>query len=921
MAESVLRQVRLFNDGWLFSKGDVPSPLANKHLAGYMFNKAGYARGAARGSYDDSDWAPVKLPHDWSIDGPFSPDNHVNQGFLPRGIAWYRRHFRLDEASKDRTFQICFDGISNHAQVYVNGHLLSRNFCGYTSFTVDITDVVVFGDALNTVAVRVDSNYLEGWWYEGSGIYRNVWLIEADKVRIAQDGIFAKPRKLDNTNWLTEIQTTIENRSDNPYAGRLHCSIVDSTGKILVKNEQNIACSARETSQIKSELKLSDVDLWTLEQPNLYEVRVHLVKDDRFIDSQAVKIGFRTIRFDAQHGFFLNDKHVRIQGTCNHQDHGGLGVAVPESIQRFRIRQLKSMGCNAYRCSHHPPSPELLDICDELGMLVMDENRNFGVSDEHYKQLRSMVIRDRNHPSIILWSICNEESIQGTETARKITETMLAEVRKLDDSRPITAAISGGILNDNSMSDVVDVLSINYQLPQYDAFRAKRPNLPLIASETHCALTTRGQYQTDKEKHRFAAYDQEHAPWGATARATWRALGSREDVAGIFIWTGFEYRGEPSPHEWPSMTSHWGLFDLCGFEKDIVHLHRAWWSKEPVLYLLPHWNWQKNEKQPIRVCAYTNCEEVELFVSGKSLGRKPVDPIEMVEWQVDYTPGELLAVGYRFKEAIARYAIETTGEAVALGLEIHQSSDQTFPADGQAATAITIFATDEKGRRVPTISKNPVTLTITGPGELIAVCNGDPTSSENPKGNTITLFNGLAQAIVRSTSSAGEVIVEARSDKLKAVRLKIITQPAQDNSVPVAKRRYFVSDWQMTQIAAKKPELNIDFDTSDMNTFERIQPSPTGQPLWNAAAGFAQYRVRLNPPKIIQTNGGRLVFTNLLGAAEVYLDRKLVAIKKSDDKKPLSVELSPSTQPRVLSVIIQSNQSPAGIAGPVELLA
>ena len=942
------RQTLRFDHDWLFHRGDVPAPLANTHLAGYMANKAGWARGAARPSFDDTDWRQLDLPHDWAVEGSFSPEHHVNAGYLPRGVGWYRRHFRLDESERGRHLSIRFDGVATHCTVYVNGHLLHRHWCGYTPFTVDFTDVATFGDQLNVVAVRVDATYMEGWWYEGAGIYRYVWLTSASPVHVAEDGVFVRPQRLEGGRWDTCVETIVRNDSDAAVVAQ----VATELGNATVVTDARLP--PRASATVRQNVPVRDPDLWSIESPNLHTVRTELSVAAGVVDEVRTTFGYRTIRFDADRGFFLNDRPLKLHGTCNHQDHAGVGVAVPDSLWDFRVRRLKEMGCNAIRTAHHPPAPELLDACDRLGMLVMDENRNFGSSPEHLARLAAMVRRDRNHPSVILWSLCNEEPIQTTPVATRIAAAMAHVVRQLDPTRPVTAAMSGGILNDASMAEALDVLSINYQLPQYDAFRAKHPRLPIVAGETHCALSTRGTYETDAERHRFASYDADHAPWGATARDTWRAISSRPWVAGLFAWTGFDHRGEPSPHAWPSVTSHWGILDLCGFPKDAFFLHKAWWTTEPFVHLLPHWTWPGKEGTPIRVRAYTNADAVELFLDGRSLGRKRVEPIDMVEWDVPYEPGALRAVALRRGEVVAEAVVETTGPAIAVGLEVPapppscvappvvatptspshggrppreatqasqlQAVDHAIPADGTFAVPATVFAVDGNGRRVPDADQL-VTFTLDGAARIVGVGNGDPTSHEPDKASARRLFRGLAQVIVQTTTEPGTIRLAARASGLRAATLELRAVPAPPRpSVPPARRRHFVTNWRRSPITADRPDPNRAIADSDMNTWERIDPASGAPSAWGSQGGYALYRATFTPPKVMQSRGGRIVFHAVEGTAEVFVNGSLAASKSARARAGVTIDLPPTSQPVTLSVLVRADAAPAGLASAVELV-
>jgi beta-galactosidase len=941
------RQVLRFDCDWRFHAGDIDAPLPNKHIAAYIANKAGYARGAAKPSYDDSDWRVLDLPHDWSVEGPFDPANHVSQGYLPRGVAWYRRHFQLEEADRGKSLAIQFDGVATHCTVYINGHLLHRNFCGYTPFTIDISDVANFGDELNVIAVRVDATHLEGWWYEGAGIYRHVWLMKASPVHIAPNGVFVCPKRTSTTEWTTDIEVTLVNNSNVDVHGQLLHTLFRYAGRGVGEGSagergnfiseaepsplpspgvpgEGVRVPARTRVVVRQSIPIRHPNLWSTEKPNLYRLGTQLRIDDVVVDELDTTFAYRTIRFDPDHGFFLNDEPLKLLGTCNHQDHAGVGVAVPDSIHEFRIRRLKEMGCNAYRCAHNPPAPELLDACDRLGMLVIDENRNFGSSPEHLAQLEAMVRRDRNHASVILWSICNEEAIQGTPVAAKIARAMMRHVQSLDPSRPVTAAVSGGLLNDDCLADAVEVTGINYQLHVHDQYHAKHPNTPIYAAETHCSLATRGTYHTDPAAHVFASYDEEHASWGATARTTWQEIAKLPFVAGLFAWTGFDYRGEPTPHEWPSVSTHWGILDTCGFEKDAFYLHKAFFTKEPFLHLLPHWNWTPGAT--VRVMAYTNCDDAELFLNDESLGRKKVDPIEMARWDVAYRPGKLRAVGLRNDRIIAEQSVETTGPAVALGLEIHPSfapqCADGISADGEFAVPITVFALDEADRRISAASDH-VNFTISGPAKLIGVGNGDPTCHEPDKGSSRSLFHGLAQAIIQTTTAAGEVTITATAPNRQAARLVLKTVGVQPRpSVPAARVRHFIRDWRMSPVTPHPPDKGQPLMEQDVNSWDRVEPGQP-QPAWSrssAAGGFAVYRATFTPPRIMQTRGGKIVFQRIDGTAEIEFNGAHVAGKTDPTPGMITIDLPPSSSASTLAVTVHATTAPAGLTGRVELV-
>jgi beta-galactosidase len=916
------RKVYSLDAGWLFHLGDIETPLRNAHIAAYMANKAGWARGAAKGDYDDSDWREISLPHDWSIEGKFDPANHLDNGYLPRGIAWYRRHFRLEESSRGKYLALQVDGVATHCTVYVNGHCVHRNFCGYTPFTIDITDIANFGDDLNTVAVRVDATTIEGWWYEGAGIYRHVWMIDTNMLHVATDGVFVRPERNGDDTWSAHVATGAENRSDAHLAFTLTSEIVSRDGAIIGTARSECSVEANSAQQVRQEIVVRNPELWTLGMPAVYQMRTRIEVGGERVDEYETTFGFRTIRFDAGYGFFLNGESVKLIGTCNHQDHAGVGVAVPDSIWEFRVGMLKEMGCNAYRCAHNPPAKELLDACDRLGMLVMDENRNFGSSPEHLRQLETMVKRDRNHPSVMLWSICNEEAIQASHAGEAIARTMAEYVRELDPSRPITAAVSGGVLGEVGIGNAIDVMGINYQIGTYDAYHAKHPGKPLIAAETHSTFATRGVYETDAEKKYFSSRDDEKAAWGATARETVGAVWDRDFVAGFFAWTGFDYRGEPTPHEWPCVNSHFGILDICGFPKDSFYLHKSWFTEEPFVHLLPHWNWKGREGEEIEVEVYTNCCELELLLNDELLGRKEGRPIENASWRVPYCAGELKAVGYRSGESAATAIIRTTGPAAGLGLEIPETFPAgAIPADGAFTIPITVFAMDAGGLRVPT-ANHFASFTVTGPAKILGAGNGDPTCHEHNQSPSRALFNGLAQVLVQTTRTVGEICLTASAGGLAPATLRFASQPApQCFALLLAKRRWLITGWRMSPISATRPDPAIAPSEQDMNTWERITLDAP-QKGWEQSTGYVIYRATFTTPKFLHSTGGHIILPAIHGSAEAFLDGQRVEIRINPNRtRSIAFRAgSPAGSSRhSIAILLHSGKSPAGIVGPIEL--
>jgi beta-galactosidase len=809
-----LRQTFRLLDGWRFHLGDDLTPvLPNTHIAAYMAAKAGYARGPARPGYDDSDWRGVRVPHDWSIEGAFDPANHLDAGYLPRGIGWYRRHILLDEAWRDRRVSIRFGAASGHATVFVNGHLLHRHFDSYTPFEVDFTDVATFGDdAVNTVAVRVDATQPEGWWYEGAGVYREVELrvrprggIEDVWVRAEVDGNAAIVR----VAW--ELRGTalrhVQEKSGARAGGPCHEYLAE------IRDGDRVIATARSESP-QFELIVDNPRRWSLEDPHLYTLHVSLIEDGQVIDEHVTRFGIRTIRWDANLGFFLNGDRTKLKGACVHQDHAGVGVAVPASIQRFRVQRLREVGFNAIRAGHHMLDDAFMDACDELGMLVLAENRHFGTSPWHREMVESLVRRDRNRPSVIAWSLCNEEPTQGTIVGQQIARTMKRWVKELDDTRPVTAAVSGGILNDVGIAAELDVMAINYQLHLHEPYHAKRPDQCIIAAETGCVYATRDETTTDESKHRFADRDGAFAPWGHTHADAWKATSERDYVAGLFVWTGFDYRGEPTPHAWPSVQSHWGVLDLCGFDKRVTGEFRKWFGTAVN-------NEEVSDEQAVTLEILAPSPRTRGEGTCGQQGEGP----KSTRSEADPHPNPLPA--YRERELIA---------------------------DDRTAIPLTVCAVDASGRRTSNCDAR-VTIAVEGEARLLGTGNGDPTSREPNTGNVRTLFHGLAQAIVQTTGQPGEIVVRARAEGLREASITLRSMPAPfDDRAPVVRRKLLVDGWRMSPVSDSPIDLSAAPSDQDMNTWERVAPGPIA-----IAAGFVVVRASVELPKALRGTGGRLV--------------------------------------------------------------
>ncbi|HEX7585938.1 MAG TPA: beta-galactosidase GalA, partial [Prolixibacteraceae bacterium] len=576
------------------------------------------------------------------------------------------------------------------------------------------------------ITVRVDAAIEEGWFYEGAGIYRHVWMNKTNPLHIGQYGIFASS-ELVGGNAVVTARATISNDGKNVENFKIEQSIVDAKGNAVASGIiDNLSLKPVVSQEYFCKIKVNNPSLWSPDSPYLYKLKTKVYSGGAVVDQYETNLGIRTIRFDAHEGFFLNGKHLKIVGTNNHQDHPGVGSAIPDALQEFRINHLKEMGSNAYRCSHNPPTPELLDACDKLGMLVLDENRLMGINQEHFDLLKRTMMRDRNHPSVIAWSLGNEEwAIESNIKGARITETMQRFAQTIDSTRRFTVAVSGGC--GNGSSKTVDVMGFNYLTQcNIDDYHQKFPDQAGWGTEETTGCGTRGVYEDDKSNGHLAQYDRTGV---SSIETGWKFYDERPWLAGLFYWTGFDYKGEPNPLSWPAVSSEFGILDACGFPKDSYYYLKSWWTSEPVLHILPHWNWKGKEGKEISVWAYSNCDQVELFLNKKSLGRKSMSRNGHIEWVVKYTPGTLLAKGFKNGKEIIKSQVETTGNSAAIQLIADRTS---IKADGEDISVITVRINDAKGLNVPT-ANDEITFSLEGPGKIIGVGNGDPASHEPDK--------------------------------------------------------------------------------------------------------------------------------------------------------------------------------------------
>ncbi len=733
--------------------------------------------------FDDSKWRSLNLPHDWGVELPFVYDEEQNShGYKPLGrrypetsIGWYRRTFDTPKEDLGRRIVVEFDGAFRSAIVFLNGYFIGRNDNGYAPFHFDVTDFLNYGEK-NFLVVRMDASFGDGWFYEGAGIYRHVWLAKTDALHLGKWESYARTALKGNAAAFS-LGTTVQNEGRQAESCRVRWQIFDASGKAVASADsapQSVATDG--TSTFTATANLPNAALWSPETPNLYTAVVTIESNGKIRDAERITLGVRDLKWDADKGFFLNGKRVEIKGTCNHQDHAGVGAALPDRLQYYRLGVLKEMGGNAVRTSHNMPTPELVEGCDRMGMMMMCETRLMSANPEGMAQLETMIKRYRNSPSIILWSMGNEEWIMmPQEQGPRVLADMIQRAHELDPTRLCTAAVNQSF--DKHFPEGLDVMGFNYNLKEHDGYHAKHPKQPSVGSETASTVSTRGIYSTDSLRNWVSAYDLNHTSWSQLTEEWWKFYAAREWLAGGFAWTGFDYRGEPTPYGWPSVNSQFGIVDMCGFPKDNFYYYKAWWGSEPVLHLFPHWNWDQREGEPISAWVHSNLDSVELFLNGKSQGSKKVEPLTHLEWSVKYEPGVLEARGTKDGKVVLTEKRETTGEMDSIRLTADRAE---INADSEDVSVLKVEVLDKQGRAVPT-ANHIILFKISGEGAIIGVGNGDPNCQESDKELKRSVFNGLAQVIVQSTRTPGTITVEAYNEywphpKLEGTKITIATK-------------------------------------------------------------------------------------------------------------------------------------------------
>jgi beta-galactosidase len=796
---SAQRRIENFNKDWKFYLGDDST--------------------AREANYNDTKWRTLNLPHDWSIEGSFSDKYPTtpNQGALPAGIGWYRKSFVLPMSAKGQRFYIEFDGIYRNSEVWINGHYLGKRANGYISFRYELTPYLKIGAAKNVIAVKADNSAQpSSRWYTGSGIYRNVRLVSTNKIAVDAAETYINTKVLsgdkgettDGGNLLPGQQAALINIKETVTAAidkRATVSIVRSIysdkGKLVSTATQQRAIINGGDVNLSTSFVIYKPELWSVQKPSLYKLVTSIVQNGKVIDKATTSFGIRYFHMDVVKGFSLNGKPLKIFGVCNHHDLGALGAAVNKRAIERQLEILKAMGCNAIRTAHNPPAPELLELCDKMGFIVMDEafdmwkrkknKQDYSVdfNQWHKQDLEDMIRRDRNHPSIIFWSIGNEIPEQFDSSGITIARELVNIVKSLDSSRLITSALTENVPEKNNIykSGALDVLGFNYKLKDYPQLPLRFPGQKFLATETSSALATRGHYDMPSDsirlwppdsKSKFAtgnpdltvsAYDNTYAYWGSTHEDGWNAVKKYDFMSGIFVWSGFDFLGEPVPYPWPARSSYYGVIDLAGFPKDTYYMYQSEWTNKPMLHVFPHWNWQPGKA--IDVWAYYNkADEVELFLNGKLLGtkRKQGDSLHVM-WRVNFEPGTLKAVSRLNGKTVLTKEIKTAGKPAKIEL---LADRKNIKADGEDLSFVTVKILDAQGNVVPD-ADNLVNFKTIGTGFIAGVDNGLQTSMEPFKATYRKAFNGLCLAIIQSKEQAGKIILEAKSKGLRPASIVI----------------------------------------------------------------------------------------------------------------------------------------------------
>ncbi|MDT0645583.1 beta-galactosidase GalB [Zunongwangia sp. F260] len=766
---------------------------------------------------ENTNWRTLNVPHDWSIEGDFSPEHPAGTGggALPGGLGWYKKSFTLEEKDSTKVTSVMFDGVYHNSEVWINGNYLGKRPNGYMGFQYELTPYLNYGETENELLVKVDnSKQPNSRWYSGSGIYRNVWLITTDKLHVTKWGTFVTTPEVSKDSASVNIELKIANAYPKSKTAIIRTTFFQAANEVASVSEK-IKIEANSEEKITQRTSIKNPKLWSVEEPQLYTAVTEISIDGEVVDQYKTPFGIRSFEFDLEEGFILNGKQTKIKGVCLHHDLGPLGAAINTRAIERQLEIMKEMGVNGIRTAHNPPAPELLDLCDKMGFIVQDESFDIWEQgkteydysnhwDEWYElDHRDMLLRDRNHPSIFMWSIGNEIPEQWSERGAELGRKLANITRNIDSTRPITAAMNPPIHtgdedvtlqfdepqqpNALAGSGALDIIGYNYAHQTYPKHQVNFPNTPFIATETTSALATRGYYEFPSDTikvwpvrwdipfdggnpdNTISAFDQVRTPWGSTHEETWKVIKKHDFLSGFYIWTGFDYLGEPTPYTWPSRSSYFGIVDLAGFPKDSYYMYKSEWTNEYVLHILPHWNWE--EGQTVDIWAYyNNADEVELFVNGESKGikRKEGDDLHVM-WRFPYKPGTLKAISRKDGNIVLEKEIKTAGEPAKLNLEADR---KTIKADGQDLSFITVTITDEDGTLAPR-ADNLVHFELSKGGKIVGVASGDPTNHESFKGTKHSALSGKVLVIVQSGKDAGSVELTATSEGLEAATTTI----------------------------------------------------------------------------------------------------------------------------------------------------
>ena len=793
-AQKSERETIRLSEGWKFALGNASDPAKDFGCGTEYFNyltKANsiHNEGPYVQKFDDSGWQEVNIPHDWVTTLPYAKEASHSHGYKTVGykypetsVGWYRKVITIPSEDLGKHISLRFDGIFRNAQVWFNGFYMGTEPSGYATQVYDVTEYVNYGGD-NLICVRADATLEEGWFYEGAGIYRDAWLEKRAAVGVTPFGTFVYAKlKAPYTKAIIHVKTEVSNSSLLATDYIVEQRLLDADGHEVsyTETKESQHLKAKDTKTTHQMMNIDKPHLWSTDDPYLYRMETTVKVDGKTTDVYTTTFGIRDIAFDADKGFLLNGQQLKLKGVNMHQDHAGVGSAIPDALQAWRIKQLKKFGCNAYRSSHNPMTPAMLDICDREGILVIDENRLTGINTEHQRLLENMIKRDRNHPSVILWSDGNEEwGMENTVQGTRIAAAMREYTKLLDPTRPSTIANAGGV----EMIKGLDVVGFNYIL-QNDVDNRKKanPTWKIVGTEETTGCGTRGVYFKDaSQSGRMPSMNLEADQDGTENRIErgWKFYAERPWGAGLFYWTGFDYRGEPNPLSYPATDSEFGILDYCGFWKDEAWYLKSWWTDEPTLHIFPHWNLQGHEGEEIDLWAYSNCDEVELTVNGKKHGRQKMPKNGHLKWKAVYKPGKVVAVGYKNGKRIMTQTIETTKPASKIVLK---SDRQSISADGRDVAVITVEIQDSKGRTVPDACQM-LNFSLTGDGRILGAGNGDPSylGEDHPKEKdcrefSIPAFNGLAQIILQSGHTPSDMTLTVMSDGLKADNIIIGTK-------------------------------------------------------------------------------------------------------------------------------------------------